>query len=543
MTSRRREFLQTSFALVSAGAVGILPGLASAAGEASGSDPAPGTRGGSLSMGIYSEPNFLTSAFSTAGPPLSVSTKIFDGLLDYDEQFRPRPKLAIAWESSGDGLTLTLKLRRDVTWHDGKPFTSADVAWSLENVWKKLHPQGRITYAHVAAVETPDAHTVVIRLDQPSPYILSALHAGSSQVLPRHLYEGRDVLTNPINNAPIGTGPFRFSKWQRGGFIELARNPDYWIPQLPYLDKVLFRFFPDSASASVALETNAVQLATSESIPQVDIQRLAQDPNLAIVTGDSPYTASVLSLDFNLDRPVFKDVRVREALYHAVDRAFIAKNIYYGFALPVDAPLPPTLPQFYTEDVPRYSFDPKRADALLDAAGLKRDSNGVRFAVSLDSNPKTSMMQASQYLRAAYAKVGVKVDLQSEDFGAYVTRIYTDRVFDLGLILGNVGPDPVIGMQRFFASSSYSPGVPFSNGAHYVSAQADLLLSGAQREIDPKKRKQLYDVFQRLVQTDLPRLPLVSLTSVVLHRKTVHNVTDTTSATLGNFANLYVTGA
>jgi peptide/nickel transport system substrate-binding protein len=119
MTSRRREFLQTSFALVSAGAVGILPGLASAAGEASGSDPAPGTRGGSLSMGIYSEPNFLTSAFSTAGPPLSVSTKIFDGLLDYDEQFRPRPKLAIAWESSGDGLNLTLKLRRDVTWHDG----------------------------------------------------------------------------------------------------------------------------------------------------------------------------------------------------------------------------------------------------------------------------------------------------------------------------------------------------------------------------------------------------------------------------------------
>jgi len=548
-TDSRRQFLQSSLFFASAAALLGMPGQVWAAGSASAAasnsvsnaplPPQEGVRGGTLSMGIYAEPTFLTSAFSTAGPPMSVSTKLFDGLLEYDEQFRPQPKLVTAWNTSDDGLTMTFTLREGVLWHDGKPFTSSDVAWSLSNVWQKLHPQGRITFAHVVDVQTPNPLTIVLKLNQPSPYILNGLHASLSQVLPRHLYEGRDVLTNPVNNAPVGTGPFRFSKWQTGSFIELVRNEHYWQPQLPYLDKILFRFFPDSGSASAALQTGDIQLATSESIPQVDIQRLAKVPTLRVITGDSPLSAAVLNLDFNLDRPVFKDVRVRQALYHAVNRDFIVKNIYYGYAVPADAPLSKTFPQFYTNDVAHYPYDPKRAEALLDEAGFKRGADGVRFTVTLDSNPKTAMMQTSQYLRAAYAQIGVRVNLQSEDFATYVKRIYTDRAFDLGLVLGSVGPDPVIGLQRFYASNSYVPGVPFSNGAHYVSAKADQLLADAQQETNLKKRSQLYADFQKLVETDLPRLPLVSLTTVVLYQKDLQQLNNTTEATLGNFASLY----
>jgi peptide/nickel transport system substrate-binding protein len=534
--------LQTSAALLASTAFGALPSIARATGApaASTAPTEPGARGGTVSMAIYAEPDFLVSAFSPAGPPLTVSTKVFDGLVDFDEQFRPVPRLATNWDSSSDGLVMTIKLRPGVKWHDGKPFTSADVAWSLENVWKKLHPQGRITYAHVTRVETPDAVTVVLHLDEPSPYIPSAFGSSISQVLPRHLYEGRDVLSNPANNAPVGTGPYRFSKWQRGSFIELERNPDYWQPGRPYLDKLVFRVFPDSAAASIALETNVVQIATSESIPQVDIQRIGRNPALRVFSGDSPTTATVLSLDLNLDRPVFRDPRVRQALYHAVDREFIVKNVYFGFAQQVDGPLAPTLAPFWTGDVPKYPYDRARAESLLDAAGFKRGRDGTRFTVTLDSNPKTAMMQTSQYLRGALARVGVKVDLRSQDFGQYVKRIYTERDFDLGLILGNVGPDPVIGMQRFFASGSFKPGVPFSNGAHYVSAEADDLLARGQREMQPAARAKLYQRFAQVVETDLPRLPLVALATVILLNRNVQNIGDVGRAMYGNYADLWI---
>ncbi|MEK6420846.1 MAG: ABC transporter substrate-binding protein [Burkholderia gladioli] len=542
MNPSRRSLLLASTAWLSATSLGAVPGIGRAAtaasGAAQGATAAPVQPGGTLSMAIYAEPDFLVSAFSPAGPPLTVSTKLFDPLVEYDAQFRPVPKLASSWHTSADGLTWTLRLREGVRWHDGKPFTSADVAWSLQNVWQKLHPQGRIAYAHVTRVDTPDPHTVVLKLDEPSPYLINALGASVSQVLPRHLYEGRDVLSNPANNAPVGTGPYRFSRWQRGAFVELVRNPDYWVPGRPYLDKLVFRVFPDSAAAAIALETNVVQLATSESIPQVDIRRIEQGGKVALITGDTPVTATVLNLDLNLDRPALRDLRVRQALYHAIDRSFIVRNVYSGFARTADAPLPPTLAAFHTDDVPKYPFDPARAEALLDAAGLRRGADGTRLALTLDSNPKTAMMQTSQYIRGALSRVGVKVDLHSQDFGQYVKRIYTDRDFDLGLILGNVGPDPVIGLQRFYASNSFRPGVPFSNGAHYVSPQADDLLFRAAREQQPAERTKLYAAFQKLAQTDLPRLPLVSLTVVILLRREVRNLSDVGSAMFGNFADV-----
>ena len=145
-------------------------------------------------------------------------------------------------------------------WHDGAPFTSADVAWSLMNVWKTLHGRGRATYANVERADTPDARTVVLHLSQPSPAIMNALAAAESQVLPRHRYEGTDVLTNPLNNAPVGTGPFRFKEWRRGSAVVVERNPDYWDAGKPYLDAIVMRFIPDGAGRSAALETGEALL-------------------------------------------------------------------------------------------------------------------------------------------------------------------------------------------------------------------------------------------------------------------------------------------
>src|ERR1700679_2548835 len=175
--------------------------------------------GGQLIVGQSPDPVMLTSALTVAGPVQVVSGKIFDGLLSYDDKLNPRPQLAQSWSVSPDGLTYTFKLRPGVTWHDGKPFTSADVAFSVLEIWKKFHSRGRATFANVTNADTPDPLTVIWHLSKPAPYILSALASVESQVLPKHLYEGTDILTNPHNVAPIGTGPFRFQEWKRGQYI------------------------------------------------------------------------------------------------------------------------------------------------------------------------------------------------------------------------------------------------------------------------------------------------------------------------------------
>ena len=159
-------------------------------------------------------------------------------------------------------------------WHDGKPFTSSDLQYSALEVWRKLHPRGRSTWANLADVEKPDATTAIFRFSKPSPYVLNALIGPEAQVLPRHLYEGKDVLTNPANIAPVGNGPFRFKEWQRGDYILLERNPDYWDKGKPYLDQIIYRVIPDAASRSVAFEANEIEIGGGIPISLADARRL-----------------------------------------------------------------------------------------------------------------------------------------------------------------------------------------------------------------------------------------------------------------------------
>ena len=181
--------------------------------------------GGTLTIVQGAEPAALVSGVNTSTFIGTVSTKIHEGLLEYDFDLKPRPGLAESWSVAPDGKTYTFKLRRGVTWHDGKPFTSADVKFSLEEIWKKLHPRGRVTFGKVTAVDTPDATTVVVRLSEPTPMMLAALSSYESQVLPKHVYEGKDFTTHPALNAPIGTGRSSSRSGRRATSSAWRRTP------------------------------------------------------------------------------------------------------------------------------------------------------------------------------------------------------------------------------------------------------------------------------------------------------------------------------
>ena len=225
-------------------------------GAAQAADPQPG---GTLNLVLNYEPPALIALTTVATPALSVSAKVTEGLLSYDFDLNPQPQLATQWEVSSDGLRYTFHLRPNVKWHDGQDFTSADVAFSIE-LLKKVHPRASSTFANVTKVETPDALTAVLVLSKPAPYLIKAFAAAESPIVPKHIYEGTDPLTNPHNNAPIGTGPYIFDKWVRGSYILYKRNPHYWDQNRPYLDQLVVKFIPDAAARSVAFETGDADL-------------------------------------------------------------------------------------------------------------------------------------------------------------------------------------------------------------------------------------------------------------------------------------------
>jgi len=529
MRISRRHLLESGIAVA---------GL-SAAGQRAGAAP---VRGGQLIVGQGPDVVMLTSALTVAGPVQVVSGKIFDGLLSYDDKLNPRPQLAQSWNVSPDGLTYTFHLRPGVTWHDGKPFTSADVAYSVLEIWKKYHSRGRATFANVVAVETPNPLTAIWRLSKPAPYILSALASIESQILPKHLYAGTDVLTNPHNVAPVGTGPFRFVEWKRGQYVVLARNPNYWDKGKPYLDRVIFRFLPDPSSLSAALETGEVHLVGGNSLAYSDLGRLGRVPSLSIFRRNGNYTAGITGFEFNLDKPYFKDVRVRRAFAHAIDRDKLVQTVWYGYGKVATGPVPPSLTQFYTADVPSYPYDPDKAKALLDQAGFKPNAAGVRLSITHDPVPAgDSFARSAEFIRDALGKVGVKVQIRRQDFAGFLRRVYTEHDFDTIQFPANASPDPAIGSQRLYWSKNIQKGVAFSNGSHYASPQADKLLESAQSENDPAKRRALYVEFQKLVMNDLPRIPLIVLDEVAVASKRVHDYVTDDTGFYGNLASAYIT--
>ncbi|WPB55396.1 ABC transporter substrate-binding protein [Xylophilus sp. GOD-11R] len=480
--------------------------------QAQGADPTTPQRGGTLVVSLAPEPQIITAAFLTTMQVTMIAGKISEGLVWFDDQLQPQPELAESWAFSPDGLALTLRLRRGVKWHDGHDFTSADVAYSLLNVWQKIHPGGRLAYAPVTAVETPDAHTVVLRLSRPTPYLLSFLNVYGAQVVPRHIYENTDLVKNPANVAPIGTGPFKFKEWVRSSHIALERNPNYWRQGLPYLDGVVFKFIPEAAARSVALTSGEVHVALASNIPVSNFSQFADRKKFRINTTDGAYLASIQLVEVNVRKPALADKRVRQALMFALDRKALLKVVYGGYGRVSDSPIPSTVPAFHSGKGRQYPFDPKQAEALLDAAGLPRKAGGKRLALTIDyGSGSLETNRAAEFMKQSYARIGIDIELRTADSGVLLKRVFNDADFDLFITSLHNLPDPSLGVQRWYWTKNIAKGVPWSNGSGYSNPELDRVMEAAAVEIDPAKRRALIDQWQAIVQEEVPILDLVEL--------------------------------
>ncbi|KAF1021617.1 MAG: Oligopeptide-binding protein AppA [Paracidovorax wautersii] len=499
-------------------------------------------RGGTLYAIVQPEPTVLTSTTNNNYPNGVVSANIYDGLLTYDESLNPQPGLATKWAVSADGKTITFHLRPGVKWHDGQPFTSADVKFSALEVWKKIHSRGRITFAPLDDVLTPDAHTAVFKLKSPSLVIFSALNAVESQILPRHLYEGTDIYANPHNLRPVGTGPFRFKEWRKGQYIELERNPDYWDAGKPYLDRLIFRVIPDAASRAAALETGDAWYAPFDAVPQADVQRLRGHPELEVTTRGYDWQSQYVFLEFNLRHPALAKTEVRQAFAHAIDKQALVDTVWYGLGKPATGPVPSTLRKFYTtQDVPQYAFDPAQAERLLDQAGYPRGEGGVRLTLWQDYQPfNETFKNNAEFIRQNLKRVGVDIKVRSQDLASFVKRVYTDYDFDIETGQWSPYLDPQIGVIRQYWSQSIAKGVPWTNASGYANPELDRLIEAVQVQADPARRVALFQQFQRIVQTDLPVLPLFEIHHFTVHNKRLHGLSRAPDGAFSSLKNAWI---
>ena len=501
-------------------------------------------RGGTLVVAGDTEPRNLNPGMIASNGVFYVASKVIEPLAEMaygGDGLTPR--LALSWEGSADGRSATFRLRPGVTWHDGRPFTSADVAFSAMSIWKPLQNLGRVVFRDLAAVETPDPLTAVFRFSEPTPFqlIRNALPALTA-VLPRHLYEGTDIAANPANTRLVGTGPFRFVEHRPGEFYRLERNPTYWEPERPLLDQIVYRMLPDRAAIAAALEADQIRLAAFSAVPLSDLERIGRVPGVRVIREGYEGITYSLTVEINHRRRELADPRVRRAIAHAIDRRFVLDAIFLGTAVESTGPIPRFDRQFHTADVETTPFDRRRAEALLDEAGFPRGAGGMRFSVRLLPAPWFEQTrQFGDYLRQALRAIGIDATLVTNDAAGHTRAVYTTHEFDLAVGSPVYRMDPAISTTILYRSG-LPAGVPFSNQYGYASAEMDRIIEAAARAIDAGERTRLYRDFQRLAARDLPLIPVAEFTFVTVARASVQNVANNPRWATSHWADTWLSG-
>lgn len=482
--------------------------------------------GGTLNLIVQPEPPSLMIGITTNGPALLVGGNIYESLLRYDEHLKPMPSLADSWEISKDGMVYTFHLRHGVKWHDGKPMTSADVMFTVQDFLMKMQPRHRNLMSHVAKVEAPDDYTVVFTLKEPFEAFIRGFSFYTMPIVPKHIYAGTDFRNNPANDTPIGTGPFKFGEWKRGSYIKLVKNPDYYIKGKPYLDALYYQIIPDGASRAVAYETGKVQVLPGGSVENFDIPRLSKLDNSCTTEKGWEYFAPHSWLWLNNRKPPMNNVKFRQAVMYAMDRDFAKDVLWNGYGKVASGPFSSRMP-FFDKVEPQYPHDPDKAKALLKEMGY--DGTPLKL---LPLPYGETWQRWAEAVKQNLGDVGIPVEIESTDVAGWNQKI-SQWDYDIAFTYLYQNGDPAIGIDRNYKSSQISKGNPFNNVEGYSNPEVDDLFAKAAVAYPSEKRQELYTEVQKKLQADVPVAWLLELSFPTIYNCNIHDLV-TTSVGLDN---------
>ncbi|HEY2382124.1 MAG TPA: peptide-binding protein [Terriglobia bacterium] len=431
---------------------------------------------------------------------------------------------------SDDRLTYTIKIRDGVKWHDGVPFTPDDVLFTFKAAACPLDDTGPVrSYLSEIADIQVDGRSMRFQMKKPNVYNVENV-ANTLAIIPKHVFDAdglldgfsyKDIIgpkgkadpkikkfaegfnTHPANRAPIGTGPYKFEKWDSGKEIVLTRNDDYWGKK-PYLDKIVYKVINDYTAALTALKAGEIDLQPRLLPIQYRDQTSGQafDQQFAKGTYSIPSASWII---WNNDRPFFKDKRVRQAMTMLIDRQKIIDKIRLGLGTIAISPISPQAPNF-DPNLKALPYDPKRAGELLDEAGWIdhdgdgiRDKDGVKFKFEfLGSTGSPTFPQLSPVLEEAFRKAGIEMTERTIEF-ALMSKALKEHRFDSSALTSSSDLDQE--QTQIFHSSSAAGGSNFMN---FKNADSDRLLEQINLEFDPQKRKALYWKWQELMADEQP---------------------------------------
>lgn len=439
-----------------------------------------------------------------------VGGAVYEPLVRMTDEFEVTPWLAHDWETSEDELTATFHLV-ETTWHDGEPFTSEDVEYNLKEVLP-IQPYGGTLASRIADIETPDDHTVVLHFEEPYGPLFSTLTV--QHLLPQHLYEGTDILTNPANTEPVGTGPLVIESFEEGSEVVASANPEYWGGELAF-DQAVFPFTSDTNARDLAIVAGDIDRARNVSPSSVD--DFSANPDLEV--SERASVPQFIQLAFNTENEILDDRELRALINSAIDRERITE-----VALPETSTVEPGIfPQSLSwasaldvDLAETFAYDPDEINAALDEAGYPRQDDGTRFSLDLrymsilpELSPVASAMQAS------FEEVGIELNLIGEDPSVFNDRIYTEGDFDLAIWLGTTSRDPSHALLRWYTCNPDL--VAGQNASRYCDEELQNAFEASLSITDPGERAEHFHEIERRVEEIMVSVPVVFNTGLLVH--------------------------
>lgn len=461
------------------------------------------TREPSLTLGFETGPLSLDPRLALDAASYRVMQLLFNGLVKKDHASQLIPDLAERWETPTP-LTYVFHLRQGVRFHDGTELTADDVKATFDAIRDPTFPSPKQgSFAQIREITVVDRYTVRFDLSEPFAPLLLNLTTG---IVPRAT---ADRLGTEFSAHPVGTGPFRFQRWEADARLELRSHPDYF-EGLPTLERLVYKILPDPTVRVLELEKGTIDFLQND-IPPDLLPRLESNPRLKVVKAPGTNYAYI---GFNLRDPILRSREVRRALAHAINRPDIIAHVLRGLAMPAEGILPPTH-WAYASDVPAYGYDPGRARALLDAAGYPEPGAGVpRFSLTLKISQNELQKRIAEALQAQLKAVGIAVTLQSFEWGTFFAQI-TSGNFQLYTLTWVGVTDPDIFYYIFHHESLPPKG---ANRGHYIDPDVSTLIERGRRTLDLDGRKGIYRAIQRAVAEDLPYISLWFSTNVAAMR-------------------------
>ncbi|MFX0545383.1 ABC transporter substrate-binding protein [Roseovarius sp. S1116L3] len=493
-------------------------------------EPQPG---GTLNVVIQPEPPGLMIGLIQNGPTQMVAGDIYESLLRYDHELQPEGQLAESWDISDDGLTYTFNLRQGVVFHDGEPFTSEDVKFSIDVFLRETHARLRSSLVHVDSIETPDDHTVVFKLKNPFGPFIGLFEPGTTPMIPKHIYEGTDFATNEANNTPIGTGPFKFDEWVKGSYIHLVKNEDYYMEGKPYLDEVYYHVIPDAASRAVAYETGKVDVLPGGSIENFEVPRIRDMENTCITDKGWEFFGPLAWMWVNMNNAPLDDLNVRKAIMHAVDREFAKSALWNDLGKVATGPLSSST-RFYDGDTPDITYDPEKAKQLL--ADSSYDGETIRILGLPYGETWTRWAEA---VKQNLAEIGMNAELVPADVAGWNQKI-SDRDFDLAFTYLYQYGDPALGVSRSYLGNNAEPGSPWNNVSNYQNPETDKMFNEAALMANPEDRKAAYKKIQDQIVSEVPNIWLLELGFPTIYRCNIKNPVSTALGVNDGFRDTWI---